>query len=77
MGQDHINGGFFVFEPGVFELLDGDNCILEREPLASLAEIGQLAAYQHDGFWKPMDTLRERDELETMWNAGDPPWIRR
>lgn len=77
IGQDRINGGFFVFEPGVLDLLDGDECVLEREPLASLAEIGQLAAYQHDGFWKPMDTLRERDELEAMWNAGDPPWIRR
>jgi glucose-1-phosphate cytidylyltransferase len=76
-GQGRINGGFFVMEPDVLDLLDGDECTLEREPLATLASAGQLAAYEHDGFWMPMDTLRERDELESLWESGNPPWVRR
>lgn len=69
-----INGGFFVFEPGVFEYLDGDDTILEREPLERLANEGQLMAYKHHGFWQPMDTLREKEQLEALWESGNAPW---
>ncbi len=69
-----INGGFFVFEPGVLDLLSGDEAVLEREPLERLAEAGQLMAYQHDGFWQPMDTLREKNMLEALWTSGQAPW---
>lgn len=69
-----INGGFFVFEPGVLDYLDGDGCILERGPLERLAEEGQLMAYQHEGYWQPMDTLREKEMLEAHWNSGRAPW---
>ncbi|MEO6445455.1 MAG: glucose-1-phosphate cytidylyltransferase [Gemmatimonadaceae bacterium] len=71
-----INGGFFVFEPGVFDYLDGDETILERDPLERLARDGQLMAFRHDGFFQPMDTLRERDLLESLWNSGRAPWQR-
>ena len=74
ISQDRINGGFFVFEPGMLSLLTGDDCVLEAEPLSTLAARGQLAAYEHDGFWQPMDTLRDRDELNRLWDAGDAPW---
>jgi glucose-1-phosphate cytidylyltransferase len=70
-----INGGFFVFEPGMLPLLTGDDCVLEAEPLATLASGGQLAAYEHDGFWMPMDTLRDRDELNRLWSTGAAPWV--
>ncbi len=73
-GEGWINGGFFVFEAGVFDYLDGDDSILEREPLERLALDGQLMAYRHDGFWQPMDTLREKVLLESLWNSGDAPW---
>jgi glucose-1-phosphate cytidylyltransferase len=73
-GEGWINGGFFVFEPGVFDYLGGDETILERDPLARLAADGQLAAYRHEGFWQPMDTLREKQILEDLWNRGDAPW---
>ncbi len=74
-GEGWINGGFFVFEPAVFEYLtDGDRTILEREPLERLAADGQLMAYKHDGFWQPMDTLRERQLLEQLWHDGKAPW---
>jgi glucose-1-phosphate cytidylyltransferase len=69
-----INGGFFVFEPGVFSYLDGDDTVLEREPLERLAQDGQLMAYQHDGFWQPMDTLRDKQMLEKLWDSGKAPW---
>jgi glucose-1-phosphate cytidylyltransferase len=72
--QDRINGGFFVFEPAMLDLLTGDDCVLEADPLSTLASRGQLAAYEHDGFWQPMDTLRDRDELNRLWDAGDAPW---
>ena len=61
--RDRINGGYFVVEPEVLDLIVGDATPFEPEPLATLAERGQLAAYEHDGFWMPMDTVRERDEL--------------
>ena len=75
--RDRINGGFFVMETAFLERLTDDSCVLERAPLAGLAEKGGLAAYEHDGFWMPMDTLREKDELEAMWATGQAPWLRR
>lgn len=69
-----INGGFFVLSPQVIELIDGDDCIWERAPLETLAERGQLAAYQHHGFWQPMDTLRDKTYLEELWQGGKAPW---
>ena len=69
-----INGGFFVLEPGVFDYLDGDDTVLEKAPLEKLAAAGQLAAYRHAGFWQPMDTLRDRNMLEELWQAGKAEW---
>ncbi len=73
-GEGWINGGFFVFEPGVIDYLDGDDSILEREPMERLAEDGELMAFRHTGFWQPMDTLREKQILESLWSAGEAPW---
>ena len=73
-GEGWINGGFFVFERGVFDYLAGDTTILEREPLERLAADGQLMAFEHTGFWQPMDTLREKQLLETLWSSGNAPW---
>ncbi|MEO5826664.1 MAG: glucose-1-phosphate cytidylyltransferase [Gemmatimonadales bacterium] len=70
-----INGGFFVFEPGVLDYLDGDSTSLEREPLERLAAAGELMAYRHEGFWQPMDTLREKRQLEELWESGHAPWV--
>lgn len=69
-----VNGGFFVLEPEVLDYVDGDDSIWEQEPMRGLAADGQLAAYQHHGFWHPMDTLRDRDRLESLWAQGDAPW---
>lgn len=70
-----INGGFFVLEPGVFQYIkNGDQTIWEREPLANLAADGQLSSYRHNGFWRPMDTLRDKNDLESIWEAGTAPW---
>jgi glucose-1-phosphate cytidylyltransferase len=69
-----INGGFFVFEPGVFEYLRDDQTVLEREVLERLAFEKQLHAFRHGGFWQPMDTLREKELLESLWNDGKAPW---
>ena len=69
-----INGGFMVMEPGVFEYLDSDETILERSPMEQLAKEGQLMAYQHDGFWQCMDTIRDRELLESHWASGKAPW---
>lgn len=71
-----INGGFFVFEPGVFSYLD-PAVPLERQPLARLAADRQLMAYKHEGFWQPMDTLREKQLLESLWQSGEAPWLNR
>ena len=68
-----VNGGFFVFEPQVFDYLDRD-VMLEADPLNNLTKDGQLAAYQHHGFWQPMDTFRESTMLNEMWAAGNAPW---
>jgi glucose-1-phosphate cytidylyltransferase len=69
-----INGGFFVLEPGIFDYIDGDNTVWEKDPLERLAAEGQLAAYRHSDFWQPMDTLRDRNMLEDMWLSGKAPW---
>lgn len=69
-----INGGFFVLSPGVGRYLDGDQTVWEQAPLRQLAEHGELCAYEHRGFWQPMDTVRERQELEEHWATGDAPW---
>lgn len=69
-----INGGFFVLESGVFDRIDGDATSWEKEPLERLTSEGMLNAYRHDGFWKPMDTLRDRQELEELWRQNKAPW---
>lgn len=69
-----INGGFFVLEPSVFDLIKDDSTIWEREPLEKLASSEELSAYKHNGFWKPMDTLRDKIDLNTMWDSSDAPW---
>ena len=69
-----INGGFFVLEPNVLDLLEGDDTAWEGGPLAALAADGELAAFRHEGFWQPMDTLRDRAYLEALWASGSPPW---
>jgi glucose-1-phosphate cytidylyltransferase len=69
-----LNGGFFVLEPAVLDYIDGDATLFEREPLERLAADGQLCAYRHQGFWQPMDTLRDKRTLEELWNSGRAPW---
>ena len=69
-----INGGFFVLEPNVFDYIDGDSTMWERGPLEKLAEEGQLSAYKHTGFWQPLDTLRDKNKLDELWNSGKAPW---
>lgn len=73
-GEGWINGGFFVFEPQVFDYLAGDATVLEGAPLENLAKDGQLMAYKHDGFWQCMDTVRDRQLLEALWAGGRAPW---
>ena len=72
--QGWINGGYFVIEPEFFNLIEGDNTILEKEPLEKVAQMGELMSYQHDGFWQCMDTKRDRDSLEDLWKAGSASW---
>ena len=69
-----INGGFFVLEPGAIDYIASDSTTWEREPLEDLARSGNLAAYRHEGFWQPMDTLRDRKLLEDLWASGAAPW---
>jgi len=69
-----INGGFFVCEQKVFDYIDGDPTIFEKEPMEKMARDGEMVAYKHSGFWKPMDTLRDKHELENSWNSGNAPW---
>lgn len=69
-----INAGYMVLEPKVFDYLEGDDCVFEKEPLRKLAEEGQLMSYQHKGFWQCMDTLREKNQLEKLWKSGKAPW---
>ncbi len=73
-GSGWINGGFFVLAPRCLDYLTGDQCSWEAEPLAGLAQAGELMAFQHSGFWQPMDTLRERNQLEQLWASGKAPW---
>ena len=72
--QGWINGGYFVVNPDFFDLIEGDDSILEKEPLEQATQIGELMAYQHDGFWQCMDTKRDRDHLEELWVGGSAPW---
>ena len=69
-----INGGFFVLSPKVIDYIADDSSIWEREPMESLAAKGQMSAYLHDGFWQPMDTLRDKNHLEELWASGKAPW---
>jgi glucose-1-phosphate cytidylyltransferase len=69
-----INGGFFVLSPSVLDLLKDDTSVWEQEPMEVLAQKNQLKAYQHHGFWQPMDTLRDKTLLENLWNSGKAPW---
>ncbi len=69
-----INGGFFVLSPRVLDFIDGDHTSWESEPLEKLATMGELVAYEHNGFWQPMDTLRDKTQLEELWQSGRAPW---
>ena len=74
INQGWINGGYFIIEPNFFDLIDNDNSILEREPLEKAAELGELMAFHHEGFWQCMDTKRDRASLEELWLSGKAPW---
>ena len=75
-GQGWINGGYFVIEPEFFKLIHDDKTILEQEPLERVAQMGELMAFRHEGFWQCMDTKRDNDLLEDYWQAGNAPWKR-
>lgn len=72
--QYQINGGFFVLNPGVQNYIIGDDCIWEQMPMRKIAEDRELMAWRHEGFWQPMDTLRDKNTLEKLWQSGNPPW---
>jgi glucose-1-phosphate cytidylyltransferase len=74
LDEGWINGGFFVLEPGIFDYIEGDEIEWPKEPLERLARDGQLMAYRHDGFWQCMDTLRDKQLLQRMWESGRSPW---
>jgi len=69
-----INGGFMVLEPSIFDMVEGDSTVFEREPLEKCAKMGQLNAYRHNGFWQCMDTMRDKEKLEAVWASGKAPW---
>ena len=69
-----INGGFFICEPGVIDYIDGDETVFERDPVENLARDRQIQAFKHRGFWRPMDTLRDKNELQDLWSGGNAPW---
>lgn len=71
---DLINIGFMVFEPQIFDYIDGDDTVFEKQPLSRLVEMGELNAYLHKGFWQCMDTMREKEKLEKLWNSDNCPW---
>ncbi len=71
---NRINAGYMVLEPGIFDYISGDDTVFEKEPLERVAELGQLAAYKHNGYWQCMDTKREKDKLDELWNSGKAPW---
>ncbi len=75
ISQGWINGGFFVIEPEFLSLISGDDTILEKDPLERCAELGELMVFKHDGFWQCMDTKRDRDSLQDLWDSGSPPWV--
>lgn len=74
IGEGWINGGYMVLEPEVLDYLKDDTTVLEHAPLEQLADAGQLMAYRHNGYWQPMDTLREKQLLEELWESGNAPW---
>lgn len=74
-GEGWINGGFFVFEPAIFEYLEDDSTVLEQMPLERLVQDGQLMAHEHAGYWQCMDTVRDRDVLQDLWDKGSAPWM--
>lgn len=74
IGEGWINGGYFVFEPEIFDYIEGDDTLLELTPLERLAQESQLVAYRHESFWQCMDTLREKKILENLWQSGKAPW---
>jgi len=76
-GEGLINGGFFVFEPEIFQYLKDDSTILEQSPMETLVANNQLMAYEHDGFWQCMDTIREKELLQSMWDSNNAPWLSR
>lgn len=69
-----VNGGFFILDPKIFDYIEGDSTTWEQEPMKDLAKDNQLFAYRHEGFWHPMDTLRDKTVLEKLWNSGKAPW---
>jgi glucose-1-phosphate cytidylyltransferase len=69
-----INGGFFVLEPDIFNYIEGDSTVFEKDPLEKLARENKLSAYRHQEFWQPMDTIRDKNVLEDLWNSGKAPW---
>jgi glucose-1-phosphate cytidylyltransferase len=69
-----VNGGFFVLTSAVFDVISGDDCVWEREPMSKLVQRGQLGAYKHRGYWQSMDTLRDKEVLEDQWRSGNAPW---
>jgi len=73
-GEGWINGGFFVLEPGVLDLISGDETYWEKSPMETLAQQSELQAYRHHGFWQPMDTMRDKTLLENLWVSGKAPW---
>ena len=75
-GEGWINGGFFIFEPAIFDFIENDLTILEKSPLEKLAENGELMAFKHHGYWQSMDTLREKESLQALWESGDVPWLK-
>ncbi len=74
LGEGWINGGFFVLEPRIFDLIEGDETAFERKPMEELSRQGQLMAYQHNGFFQPMDNVRDKNILEELWQTGKAPW---
>ena len=72
-----INGGFFVLEPAAINYISDDSTSWEREPLSNLAKDGNLAAFPHSGFWRPCDTLRDKRELQALWDSGNAPWLKK
>ena len=74
IGKGWINGGFFVFEPEIVDYIEGDDMPFERYPLETLSKEGQLMTYRHNGFWQPMDVIREKQLLEELWQRGNAPW---